>query len=214
MNIEDLFARKIIDELNLDESQYEIIRYGAFAFIQIILSILAVAFFGFVFGVMIEALMVSLSTSILRQYSGGVHASEPTTCLIIGTTVSVGLAIFINFISGFLNLFLILGILPILFLISFYIICKNAPVDSKAKPIRTEMKRRKLKKISFAIISVYLIVNIIFLLLYLYSLNTSYYIFSLDVCGGMLFQIFSLTIIGHEILAKVDNMVTRVLYWR
>lgn len=210
--MQDRIAKKISDELRFDIDRYEIISYGAFAVIQMIISIVAVAFFGFFLGVMTQALMVSFSTSILRQYSGGAHAGKPKSCIVIGTTVSVGLALFIKHISSILIFRHFIGILAMVFMVSFYIIYKNAPVDSKAKPIRTEMKRKKMKKKSFIVVATYLVFNIAFLIMYLYTYNINYIIYSLDICGGMLFQIFSLTIIGHKILGKIDYGVTYVLY--
>ena len=214
MNIQDQLAKKISDELNLEEEQYEIIRYGAFAIMQISLCIIAVAVFGLLFGVMLQALIVSFSTSILRQYSGGTHASRPGSCAVIGTVVSVGLALFMKYIGNFMNVNTILIVDGISFLIAFYIINKYAPVDSKAKPIKSEAKRKKMRKRSFIIAATYLILSIVFLLSYQFTNNVDFYIFVLDISGGMLFQVFSLTIIGRSVLAKIDQGLTRVMYRR
>ncbi len=214
MNIQDQLAKKISDELNLEEEQYEIIRYGAFVIMQISLCIIAVAVFGLLFGVMLQALIVSFSTSILRQYSGGTHASRPGSCAVIGTVVSVGLALFMKYIGNFMNVNTILIVDGISFLIAFYIINKYAPVDSKAKPIKSEAKRKKMRKRSFIIAATYLILSIVFLLSYQFTNNVDFYIFVLDISGGMLFQVFSLTIIGRSVLAKIDQGLTRVMYRR
>ncbi|MFZ7122063.1 MAG: accessory gene regulator ArgB-like protein [Eubacteriaceae bacterium] len=210
--MQDKIAKKISDELKLNVDQYEIISYGAFAVIQIIISIVAVAFFGLILGVMPQALMVSFSTSLLRQYSGGAHAGRPRSCIVIGTAASVGLALFIKLISSVLIFRHWISVVAMIFMVSFYIIYKKAPVDSEAKPIRTETKRKKMKMKSLIVVTTYFVLNIAFVIMYLSAYNINYIIYSLDICGGMLFQIFSLTIIGHKILGKIDDGVTFILF--
>ncbi len=214
MSIQDQLARKICDELDLGKEEYEVISYGAFAVFQISLCIISVAIFGLLFGVMLEALVVSFSTSILRQYSGGAHASRPGSCAVIGTIVSVGLALFIQYIGNLMNFNAILLVEMILFLLAFYIINKYAPVDSQAKPIKTEAKRKKMRKRSFIIVTSYLAISAVFLYFYQVTKDSRFTILALDISGGVLFQIFSLTIIGRSVLAKIDCRLTRIMYRR
>ena len=214
MNVQDNLARKICDELQLEEEQYEVIRYGAFAIMQISLCIVSVIIFGLLFGVMVEALVVSFSTSILRQYSGGAHASRPGSCAVIGTVVSVGLALFINYIVNYMNIYTTISIEFFSFSFAFYILYKYAPVDSKAKPIKSESKRNKMRRRSFSITIFYLIINIVFLFIYYSTKDIRFHLLLLDISGGMLFQIFSLTIIGRSILARLDHSLTRIMYRR
>lgn len=214
MKIQDQVAKKICDELNLGQEEYEVISYGAFALIQISICIIAVALLGLVFGVMLEALVVSFSTSILRQYSGGAHASRPGSCAVIGAAVSVGLALFIQYIGNIMNFNMIVAVESILFILSFCVIYKYAPVDSHTKPIKTEDKRKRMRKKSFAIVMSYLAISILFLYFNKVTNDSKFYLLALDISGGMLFQIFSLTIIGRSLLAKVDQGLTRIMYGR
>ena len=70
MKIEEV-CRNISDyiaiELNLDEEKKSVINYGIFAFIHMIICIVLVAFFGAIFNVFLEALIISFTTSILRK---------------------------------------------------------------------------------------------------------------------------------------------------
>jgi PiT family inorganic phosphate transporter len=90
--ISESIANKISSELNLDKDNREVIAYGAFALLQTLLSILLVAALGALFHVVTEALIVSFAISILRKYSGGVHASSSDSCSIIGAFISVKVA--------------------------------------------------------------------------------------------------------------------------
>ena len=70
-------ANKVALELSLDDDNREVIAYGTFALIQMLFSIILVFLFGLLFHVAFEALIISFTGSILRKYSGGVHASSP-----------------------------------------------------------------------------------------------------------------------------------------
>lgn len=190
------------NELDLNKEKILVINYGLFAIIQILISIILVIVFGSFFKVVDKALIILISISILRQSSGGVHASSPSTCTMIGTVWSVGMAVLINQKSfEFVNSVLLT---IIIFILGYYILYKLAPVDSSAKPIRTESKRIRLKKRSILILSVYLLVVILNFIGY-YLVKKEYLLnYSQCISIGVLWQIFSLTSIGHVVLGKLD----------
>ncbi|NFT93109.1 accessory regulator AgrB [Clostridium botulinum] len=193
----------VAEELNFDDDKKSIINYGIFAFIQIGICIVLVAIFGFVFNVTIEALIVSFTISILRKSSGGVHASSPERCVIIGTVASVGMALIAKSINANFSFVILFGI--IVFVWSYYILYKLAPVDSIAKPIKNIEKRKRLKKSSIIMLSTYLIIVIINILSYLAINNFVLLTYLLCIYMGLLWQIFSLTKSGHLILGKLNN---------
>lgn len=207
-NIEDIsnnIANKVTLELNLDKNKKEVIAYGAFAFLQMIYSIALVTIFGYFFKVAVEALIISFTASMLRKYSGGAHATSPGRCALIGAIICIVQAIVFKFIISLkisLNMILLLGIL--VFIWSYYIIYKLAPVDSAAKPIKKKEKRTRLKKGSIVILSVYLIITLFILMLYRKIGERSLLIYILSICGGTAWQIFTLTEKGHLILYKID----------
>ena len=96
-------------ELNLDDDKRSIIEYGLYAVIHMLISILSVAIFGKIFGVMYEALIISFVEAILRKYSGGVHASTPFNCILIGIIVAVLPAYLIKSINLNINYIVFIG---------------------------------------------------------------------------------------------------------
>ena len=98
-NICEKISCYIAQELNLDDDKKSVINYGIFAFIQMIICIALVIIFGFIFNVIIEALIISFTISILRKSSGGVHASSPERCAVIGTVSSVSMALISKYIN-------------------------------------------------------------------------------------------------------------------
>jgi accessory gene regulator B len=212
MSISDKVAQRISIELKLVQDKQDIISYGAFAFMQIIISLVLVAIFGLLFGVLFQALTVSFVSSILRQYSGGVHASRPSICLIIGTFVTAGIAWLMSFISNYLNSITVLVIGLVSFTWSYYIIYNKAPVDSKAKPIKTEAKRIRMRKNSLIVLSIYLVIVLALMGIYYLTANKSFLMYSMCIYGAFSWQVFNLTIIGYKILNKIDALLCNLLF--
>jgi accessory gene regulator B len=205
-------AENISLELKLDNDNKEIIAYGAFALLHMALSIVLVVIFGWMFSVLIEALIVSFTGSILRKYSGGVHASSPGICAATGTIIAVGLASLICFIiAPLINLKLIIFLgLPV-FVWSYYIMHKLAPVDSAAKPIKTQKKRERMKKGSILILVAYLVIVVLNVIMYLLIQEKKFLIFSLCIYGGTAWQAFTLTRSGHLSFSKIDAFINQIL---
>lgn len=201
-------ANKVALELTLDQNNKELIAYGAFALMQMVLSITLVFLFGLLFHVAFEALIISFTAGTLRKYSGGVHASSPWSCSFIGVIVCVGQALLISIlISPVVNLKLIIIIGVVIFIWSYYIIYKLAPVDSAAKPIVKEEKIRRMKKGSIILLSIYLIITIFFILLYINTSERNFLFYALYLYLGILWQVFTLTDSGHLLIGKVDTFL-------
>ena len=199
-NICEKISSNIAQELSLDDDKKSVINYGIFAFIQMMICIVLVIIFGTVFNVVIEALIISFTISILRKSSGGVHASCPGRCAIIGTIASVGMGLISKHINVSFSLVILIG--SIIFIWSYYIVYKLAPVDSIAKPIKSIKKRNRLKKSSMVILSVYLIIVIINNLYFYFMKNSTVLVYSLCIYMGLLWQVFSLTKYGYLVMGK------------
>lgn len=207
-------AEKISSELGLDNERKEVIAYGIFALLQTILAMAVTIIIGYICGVWFEALIISLAASILRKYSGGVHASSPGTCAYLGAIIIVGLALGISIvIKPFLDIKVVLILGLIGFIYSYYVINKLAPVDSAAKPIRTEKKRERMKKGSILILVNYIFIVFISIILYLFTGEKKLLVFSLCIYGGTVWQAFTLTSIGHLIINKIDSFLNQIVFY-
>ncbi|AKA70071.1 accessory gene regulator ArgB-like protein [Clostridium scatologenes] len=212
--IEELSGKigyKIAETLKLDKDSEEVIIYGAFNFLQILWSILWIMVFGIVLNVLIEVIIISFSINILRKYSGGVHASSPGRCTIIGTTVSVGLALTIHKLYWTFNIYGILfcGVVSLIF--SYYIVYKFAPVDSIDKPIVKMETKKRFKGQSILILNILSIIIFVILIFY-FKYNNIFLLNSIVcICVGAVWQSFTLTNKGHKILIKIDNILKNIL---
>lgn len=200
-NICEKLSNYISQELNLDANKKSIINYGIFGFVQMGICLALVTIFGFIFNAIIETLIVSFTISILRKSSGGVHANSPGRCAVIGTVSTIAMALICKHINIRFDVVILLG--GIIFIWSYYTVYKLAPVDSIAKPIKSLEKRKRLKKSSIIILSVYLIVILINISCYLVVKNSNLLTYVLCIYMGLIWQTFSLTEGGHLILGKL-----------
>lgn len=197
--------------LNVSKDEEQIIIYGAINLLQIIFAVLWVIIAGLFFGVLYEALLFSITTSILRKYSGGVHASSPSRCIIIGTFAAVLAGISIDNILCNLNMFAVLLISIVFITFALIIVVKNAPVDSIKKPITKREVKKQFKKKSIAVIFLFsFIIAILFILSKKYS-NLYCIKFMESISIGILWQTITLTKIGIDLLNKVDFVLKYVI---
>lgn len=201
-------AKKISNQLDLDKDKEEIIAYGAFALLQTLWAIFLVVLLGYFCNVLLEALIISVTGSFLRKYSGGVHASSPNRCAVIGAVISVLLAFLGRDMSLAFNIKMTFVIDGILIAISYIIIFKLAPVDSAAKRIKSDKKRMKLKKMSLILNSLFLCLLILMNYFYYKYDNIKYLNYSYDIVLGVFWQVITLTPIGFFILGKLDNIIS------
>lgn len=211
-NLSNSIANKVATELNMDNDKKEVIAYGTFALLQTFLSILLVGMFGFIFHVAFEALIVLFTASILRKYSGGAHASSPGNCTSIGVIICIGQALIISLIvNNWINFKIALIVELVVFTWSYYMVYKLVPIDNPSKRIKSEEKRKRMRKGSFIILSIYLLVVIFTMILYFNIERTTLVVYALCIIGGIAWQIFTLTKCGHLILAKIDIFLKYLL---
>lgn len=206
-NLSDKLAEKIAKEIDCDNEKRDVIAYGIFGMLQIFISILLVIIFGALFNVMIEALIISLSIGILRKYSGGIHASTPNSCMVIGTAICIIGALVVSRVQITFDLTLIFVI--VIFIISYYLIHKLAPVDSVNKPIKNIKRRKELKRKSIIILTVYLFIVIFLLFTYVNLKLKKELVYCMCIYLGVVWQVFSLTRIGHIVLGYLDFIFNR-----
>ena len=209
----DSIATRISLELNLDKDNKEVIAYGTFGLLQILFSIGLVFFFGWIFNVAFEALIISFTGAVLRKYSGGAHASSPGICTFIGTIICVLPAVLMYFLIGLyqnMGIVIIFGI--IIFIWSYFELYKVAPVDNVKKPIKTEHKRKLMKKNSMIVLSLYLTIVTFCIILYVNTGEKKFLVYSTCLYAGIIWQIFTLTKQGHLIMNKIDAFLSNSLF--
>src|ERR1035437_9117428 len=80
-------ANKISAELNFDDEKRQVINYGIFGLIQLIVAAFFILVLGIIFGIAIEVLVMSITVILLRKYSGGAHVNSAEICTLISVIV-------------------------------------------------------------------------------------------------------------------------------
>lgn len=192
-------ATKIAIRLEVNEEQREVMAYGAFALIQIFINIFLLIIIGTLLNVAIEAVIISVVSSILRKYSGGVHLTSPWKCTIMGICVCV----FASTVIKSLNLKLTFIFIILLVIIwAYFFIKKYAPVDTPTKPIRNQDRRNRMKKGAIKVLKVYGILIAVNLIFYLQFQWYNCLEYSACITFGIAWQVFTLTKPASYIMTK------------
>ncbi|MGJ0702262.1 accessory gene regulator ArgB-like protein [Clostridium perfringens] len=211
-NISHLIAEKVSSELNYDNERKEIIQYGTYALIQTLISIISVLILGLVFNIALEALIFLFTASILRKYSGGAHSESSNVCTLLGIIISICIGFLIK--SSFftkMNFELVVFIGIFIFVFAYFIVFKFAPVDTPNKPIKTEKKKRRMKKGSLKILTIYLLIELLSIILYYNSGWSLAKPVMLSIIFGVAWQCMTLTYIGNILLRTIDSFTNKLL---
>lgn len=202
-------AIKLKNELNLDNDNYEIVKYGLYAFFHMILSIIIIGIFGAIFGVFLESLIISFAVAILRKSSGGVHASTELNCIIVGVMISViPSLILVNIEVNVINTVIFCALA---FSIVTFLIYKLAPVDTPNKPIKSQKKIKRLRRVSFITLGIYTILVFVSLYLGIKMESQNLLKYSLCISFGSLWQGLTLTKLGNIVLNIMDSLLINIL---
>ncbi|MEY8764229.1 MULTISPECIES: accessory gene regulator ArgB-like protein [Clostridium] len=196
--------------LKTDKEKEEILVYGAINLLQTIFSIAWVIIAGAILGVLYEALIFSVSMSILRKYSGGFHASSPNRCIIGGTISAATAGLLVDkFFYKFSFVTTLIMIITFM-IIAFIIVSLKAPVDSPQKPISKISMKKMFKRNS--IITLAIFSTIIIILCLFYSTNNKLYYLKIADCInlGCLWQSITLTDHGKAVFKKVDSVLKNI----
>ena len=199
-------STRLGNKLDKGEEEKAILNYGLFIIMHTFIGIIITLLVGLITGMLIEILLITITSALFKRYTGGVHASTPEICLIIGVILSLILSRLCRFIviNIDINKIVFAGMIIIAF--SYYMIYYNCPVSSKNKPLKNEKTRKKLKKKAFILLNIYTI-----LLIMLYII---YYILKISIVKsiitsfilGIFFQMSSLTNIGSKTINLLDKV--------
>lgn len=204
-------ANNIAFSLGFDAEKEAVVAYGLSALIQTIVTVLLVLISGLIIGAPVEAMIICFSVSVFRKYSGGAHAGSAGLCTAVSAVYCTAAALICRrLLLNIYNLYLMLAAIVIIYLLSAFAVFKRAPIDSPNKPIRTEKKKRKMRKGSFIVLTVYFLLSMGLLLLGLkYKILNS---FGISLLFGIAWQIFTLTDPGALFLHKLEKIIRGEVY--
>lgn len=198
-------AKKIALQMNYDEDKQAVITYGLTAIFQMTTIFAVISTIGIIFDFWYECIIIFFGVGTIRKFTGGAHAQTMYGCNIISILSILLLSALSRYVLIIpINIFTNLGISVFVFILCFIICYIRVPVDSPNKPIVKPEKIRRLRRMSYIILTTYFIISILFIILTIW--NNRFYSISLSIRMAMLWQAFTLTKIGSLALGKVDSL--------
>lgn len=137
----------IKDNTNYDSVKLLEIEYGLVSIYLTISKLIIVFLLSIILGIFKEVIIYVLIYNLLRMPSFGLHATKSWICLLSTTILFIG----IPYLCIYLNIPLIIKI--IISIIGSLLMIKNAPADTKKRPIINK-KRRLIYKILSTVFSI------------------------------------------------------------
>lgn len=198
-------AAEISHSLDKSKDEQEIIAYGLLGIFQLISNIGLTHLLGWIFGVPFQALILSFSVSVLRRFSGGAHADSLNLCTLVGLIYSIFFAkVSVYFAGSPFSLWISMGFSALIMILAWITVAARAPVDSPHKPIKSEAKKKRMRKGSFQTLA-FLTIVVIFLFIVGCS-NKTVLSYGFSLVFGVLWQTFSLTIPGAKLLNNLNKI--------
>lgn len=206
--IENIITRIISiyeKRLDIDNNQIPILRYSLRLVISTVLGYVLALIVAYILNIFLYVLVIMITISLFRAFSGGAHCSNMINCGIYGMIIVSGLGMLVKFTKPSQLTILVISIL--VFIFSIWAINKYAPADTPGKPIKAKAKRLRLKKTSFilgclwygSIIGWYFIFGKVNWIVYASTL-------------GVFWQSFTLTKTGYKFCHICDMALNKVLF--
>lgn len=140
---------------NFNETKLKEIEYGIISIYLTLSKFIVISIICFLLGIFKEMLIFTVFFNIIRLTAFGLHATKSWMCWVSSTIIFV----LIPFICIYLHINIYLKLFISLFCIVFMI--KNAPADTKKRPIVNKKRRKTYKIISTLLSIIYSIIAII-----------------------------------------------------
>lgn len=161
---------------NYDKTKLAEIKYGLEAIYLTISKLIIISMLTLILGIFKEMLIYLIIYNFIRMPSFGLHATKTWICLLSSTILFIGIPYLCIILTIPLFLKLIIGIVGICLMF------KNAPADTKKRPIVNKKRRLIYKYISTIIAILFVSLSII--------INSSFisncFIFALIMQNGMI----------------------------
>lgn len=140
---------------NYDEIKLSEIKYGLESIYLTFSKLIIISILAIILGIFKEMILYMIIYNLIRMPSFGLHATKSWICLLSSTILFIGIPYLCIFLSIPMVIKIIIGILGILFMF------KNAPADTKKKPIVSKKRRQTYKFISTLLTIIFVTLSII-----------------------------------------------------
>ncbi|MEG1972959.1 MAG: accessory gene regulator B family protein [Oscillospiraceae bacterium] len=199
-------ANKIGASLGSDEEKIAVMAYGLTAIIQLSIIFIFSLAVGLIFKCLVETMIIFFSVGFLRRTIGGTHSSSFNGCLIISILCIALFSLFSRYIVfAYVDTIYTIICLTAIYLFAYINVYRLAPVDSPNKRIKGENRIKKLRRMAFIILTIYMLFSVALITLQL-CFGHYYKSYAISLSLAVLWQVCMLTNIGAAIIGKIDRL--------
>lgn len=151
-----LICTKLVNNKKIQTDETELYTYGLFLLLSSCFFTIASILFGIMFNCVCEVLIFYVAFRAIRSFSGGYHADTEIRCEISTLLTFFFVTIIIHLSGKTLTKQIIIS----LTVLAIPLILIFAPLDTPAKPLDTDEKK-KYRKISLLILSIIVLIIIV-----------------------------------------------------
>lgn len=140
---------------NYDKTKLSEIKYGLEGLYLTFSKIFIISLLAIVLGILKEMIIYMLIYNIIRMPSFGLHATKSWICLLSSTVLFIGIPYLCIYIDIPFILKVIIGLMCTLFML------KNAPADTKKRPLVNKKRRLIYKIISTTITFIFCLISFV-----------------------------------------------------
>lgn len=141
--------KKVKEGKNYSNEELEQIEYGLVSIYLLVTKLIVILTLCFILGILKEAVIFMIFYNIIRMPSFGFHAPKSWICLVMSTTIFVGIPFIIKFINLPVFSKSLIGIIGIIFMFLF------SPADTHKRPIINKKRRDIYKSLSILVTIIY-----------------------------------------------------------
>ena len=198
-------AQSIGRSLGKNDEEIAVIAYGLIGILQFLTIFILSSVIGLLFGFWIEVATVFLSVGFLRRLTGGAHSSGIYSCLVYSVFFVCSISAISHFLLTQLPWQINLALFVLIFAFGYITVALKAPVTPPNKPCRTEEKRRRLRRGSFIVLTLFLLASVLCSVLgHLWIAR--FYSVGLSLMLSTLWQITMMTALGRGFVSLIDGL--------
>lgn len=200
------FSQKISSQV--ENTDQNILLYGMISLLGFIAGYSILAALSYIMSIFACTMTAAISSSLLRVFTGGSHASSPVRCIITGTAIFLALGKGAQYLSSpdWVGLY---SIIPgTVGLVGILIIYKYGYATTHNKSLGSYGHGRKLRLAAIALMSAWLAA--VYSLIISGPLNAGERVFIAASVLGVVWQLFSMTPAGHSVSNTADMLLQRM----
>lgn len=192
------FANNLTLQLKENHEKRRVYYYGFQVVVGGLVKTSLMVSISFLLGCLLPTLALILVFGSLRMLAGGYHMDTLGKCTLISLAMFLTGGVTAQYTYMYWSFYNVTLLAAISFVIALTIIYKWAPAENPNRPITRPEEIRRFRRLSIGY--TFALLAIIAGLIY-YDLN----IFALAACFGILFEVFTITPLGHKFFENISG---------